>query len=690
MYKRLTKTVRDRGELLRPDELRSRITDKKKDWYYSPFTYGEDALEYFEDNDRSIKGYKGDVWTDVLYWDLDCEFDFEKVRNGAISLLIKLEELNLDEAALVYFSGNKGIHILLHTNNKFTPKQTSAICYNLAMESGVPAEIFDTSVYNVNRIFRVENTRHQKSKLYKVHLTDEELLHMPEEGVRKLAKKPRTLEGTIPMLDASELLKYCDKPKKENVVSLTSLEGGRFDDFDPMNCPRGKRRCIYVLENGYFEPGKRHEAILRMAAYYKAKGMDYDQAYVIIAKALERRAVIYPDINSPEESETHRDVGVVYSDEWKGGMFTCKTDILLQSKCDMGSGPCSLEEAPVVSSSVVDIEELFHKYVEYGNEALKEYPKTGIDWLDKKLRVRPRNFSIINGANGSGKTSVMINIVEHLNQQNIHNMIFSLDMADTSLFEKIGAMYTDYSQTQIEKAFNVHTRNEEIMLKVGRTLKEKLPYTLFDFTSAADSRHLESAVLKQKRDKGIDIRVAFVDYAGRLIGDHDKEYANSSQNALMANDIVKRTDTHFFYLSQIARDNGDHTSPLRSSRIAKHSGAWEENATFILNVWRPFGDGLESLDNYMHIYIAKNRSGELGERVFWWEGSTGSIREITQKEFGEYRSYCQAEEKPEPLDQFPGLQPGNGDGLRKQFNLDKEEPSDEEEVQDNSKGSRFN
>jgi hypothetical protein len=140
---------------------------------------------------------------------------------------------------------------------------------------------------------------------------------------------------------------------------------------------------------------------------------------------------------------------------------------------------------------------------------------------------------------------------------------------------------------------------------------------------------------------GIRIEVAFVDYAGKLSSDLENAYANSTYNAMMASDIAKKTNTHLLYLSQVSREQGDHTSPLRTSRVAKESGSWEENATCVINVWRPLADGANpEYDKYMHLYIGKNRSGKIEEGVFMWEGSKGSIRDISFQEYAEYRDIC--------------------------------------------------
>lgn len=656
MFVRLTKTVRDKGNLVAPEEVDGLIDDRTIDWYYSPFYYGEDAKDYFEEHDRSIKGYTGDAWTNTLYWDLDCKEDFEKVRESAKLLVRFLEDNGYGDGIEVYFSGNKGVHVFLHTENKFTPAQTKQICYNVAVEAGVSHDVFDTSVYNVNRIFRVPLTKHQSSGLYKIPLEPEAVDSMSEEDIRKLAKKPIDFEYEIAEVDAQDLLDQFGQIKEikvNNVVDMEEVRKLYGSDFNPMDCPPDKRRCIYVLENGYFGSGERENATIRLAAYYNAHDKSREEARDLILTSLRNRSLNYPDLNPWNESDVDRNLDQVYSDNWNGGAYSCKTDHYLASKCDVGGGCCA-DEKQTEKLNVRTIGGLIADYKDYANQALLEYPKTGIEWLDTKVRLRPKNFSIINGANGSGKTSIALQIMENLNKQEMYHMFFSLDMANTSLFEKLGARYTNYSQRDIEAIFNPHTRDEEKMAEIAEVVAEKMPYTIFDFTSSCTSEHIEHtlATLKRRKIQPVDIQLAFVDYAGRVTSDGDSDFANATKIALAANDIAKRTNTHIVYISQVPRDEGDHTKPLRSSRVAKNSGAWEENATIVINCWRPFGDGIQRLDRFFHLYIAKNRSGELGERVFNWEGKTGSIFPMDKIEFDDYFQLCEQHKKPEPYPQF--------------------------------------
>lgn len=663
MYIRVTRTVQDRGVLVRPVDLEKTVTDRQVDWYASTFTFGEDALEYWESNNDSIKGYNGEVFTSTLYWDLDCKQDFGKAKKAALDLYAKLETLGLSDGVEIYFSGNKGFHLLLHTKQKFSPIETSTICYNVAMEAGVPAEVFDTSVYNITRIFRVKNTKHQESALYKIPVLLEELQELKEKDIREMAKEPRFEEVDFKDIDATSIKDTYSK-KVEIAKSVTSNVTQLRQKGDPASpspdikyemsskvdfsmCPPGHRRCIYALEQGDFGPSERHSAILRLAAYYRGQGYSRKHADNLIGEALHFRSLIHPDTKAPNMEECNRDVNEVYSDEWKGGTFTCKTDLYLQSKCDHGNGPCH-DDAKVKIRNVLSIDQLSNNYIKQGEEALANYPKFGIDWLDNRVRLRPKNVSVLAGANGSGKTSLAIQLIDNLNKQKMFHVIFSLDMADSSLFEKLGAKYTGYSQTQIEKAFNVNTFDEDMVQEVTVALKENLPYTLFDFTSSATMTYIEQTLMGLKQVYE-NLQLAVIDYAGRILGEFDNQYANSTHNAIMSNDVAKRTRTHLLFLSQVSRENGDHTDPLRSSRVSKDSGSWEENATVVMTMWRPFGSGLMGADAYAHIYIAKNRSGSLGENVFNWDGKSGNFSEMkTEKEFEKYRILCEQNEMDPP------------------------------------------
>ena len=645
MFIRFCKGLQDKGILIPEAEIASHIDDPSYDYYKSPYYYTDDAIDYYTKNGNSIKGYIGTVWTDTLYFDLDHATDVEKSRQAAIKLLGKLNDLGLYYASELYFSGNKGFHVVIKTTNRFTPDEVGRICHNLAVDSGLvnsgEDSVFDTTVYNINRIFRLNNTLNKKSNLFKIPLDFDELTALSVEAIKDLARNQRTAEFDTVVADAEFLkTKYPKAAIMEVVPSCTSVN--TIDDLDLSKLPPSRRRCIYILENGHFGHGERENACIRLAAYYRGQGFSKEHVVSLLTIALEKRSHIYTNLNEYAESDTERIVNTVFSQGWNGGTYSCASDVYLASKCSKNGVPCALENqgqrmVEAAKSHLISAGELFKSYVKYGEEALQQYPETGLEWLDSVIRLRPKNYSVLNGSNGSGKTSLALCFIEKLNAQKIRHIFFSLDMSDVSIFEKLATKYTNYSPADIERAFNQHTHDDFIIKRIEKTLSEKLPYTLFDFTSAASVHHIEKTILAYNKDlpKGDQIQMAFVDYAGRLMGDQQTAYASATANALYANDVVKKTGTHIMFISQISRENGDHTEALYSSRVAKESGAWEENATIIINCWRPMGNGLLAHDEYMHLYVAKNRSGRLEEHVFHWDGARGSVRDLTKTELQE-------------------------------------------------------
>jgi len=645
MYVRLTKTLQDKGTLLPQDQVEAHVDDYSIDWYYSAYWYNEEVLEYWDNNNKSIAGFAGEGYTDTLFWDLDFKPDFEKVRQSALVLIEHLYNLGFNQSVEIYFSGNKGVHILLKTGSIFNHKETRQICTKLAKEAGVSSTVFDMVVYNATRVFRVANTKHQDSGLYKIAISESELRDLSEMEIRKLAENPRDVEYESAKIDAEFL-----KKKYYEVDAAPKKEFDVPDGLDLSGCPPNKRKCIYTLEQGFFGQGERENALIRLAAYHKGQGFTKDVVRAILNKALELRESRYESLNPYNDSDTERILNVVYSDTWAGGIYSCDDPFLL-NHCDSSCGFYNQEDELNIEWNTID--QVIESYEKYGKEAQKEYPKTGIDWVDNRIRLRPRNYSILNGSNGSGKTSVIIQIIENLNKQQIYHMIFSLDMANTSLLEKMATKHTEYTPQEVEAAFNKYTYDIKKVKNIKTLLKENYPYTLFNFKSMVTSDYIEKVITSYNGDKSekTRIQIVFIDYAGRLVGSEATAYAMASKNALAANDICKNTNTHLMYISQISRDKGDHTEPLHSSRIAKDSGHWEENATIVINVWRPFGNGLQADDEYLHLYIAKNRAGCLDECVFHWNGKTGTIAPMTKDEFRQYIDLCQQHHKDLPTAQ---------------------------------------
>lgn len=193
----------------------------------------------------TVSGFGGFYFCNTVYLDIDIE-DAQQESLDCAKRVVHLfyEKLNVNPKHLtIAFSGNKGFHIGINKNlfggiepDKELPKTIQILV------GSIVAELFDTSliaidqhlkeqkvknyhgidlgIYNANRIFRVLNSKHVKSGLYKIGLTSKELFTMALEDILTMAKQPRP--DYKPEYITSEL-----KPN-ENLVRLFA-DAKKFD-----------------------------------------------------------------------------------------------------------------------------------------------------------------------------------------------------------------------------------------------------------------------------------------------------------------------------------------------------------------------------------------------------------------------------------------------------------------------------
>lgn len=173
----------------------------------------------------TVRGYKGKYNLKVLWFDVDKKGDLEGARQTALKLISTLTSkyrIPLD-SIYIYFSGNKGFHIGLHSKmfggfdwSKDLPEIIGRVafkivstCYEVPISkikeelkgSKKPFRDIDLSIYNQNRIFRLPNSVHPETDLFKVPLSYDELSESEVEQILEFAEQPRR----IPMLPSSEM-----------------------------------------------------------------------------------------------------------------------------------------------------------------------------------------------------------------------------------------------------------------------------------------------------------------------------------------------------------------------------------------------------------------------------------------------------------------------------------------------------
>ncbi len=135
-----------------------------------------------------------------FYLDLDSD-DIKRTQDDALEIVRFFNnKLGIPfEFISIHFSGNKGFHIEIdHEIFGVEPTENLPKIYRSIAEK-LPClnQTIDFKVYERRRLWRLENSQHEKSGLYKIPLTYGELSQLSVEEIKQLAKQPREIKKSI-------------------------------------------------------------------------------------------------------------------------------------------------------------------------------------------------------------------------------------------------------------------------------------------------------------------------------------------------------------------------------------------------------------------------------------------------------------------------------------------------------------
>lgn len=665
-YVRLANGVNDYGQLipledfLNTEKLQKYLSqDPKGDWYSSLFIFGPDAKTYWEKNNKSIKGFNGKAVTKILTFDFDSKIDISLAKDHALTLLEELNKQGVDvqKSTRVFFSGNKGFHVELYTNREFSPEECKELSTHL--KRILKLSTLDTVIYNTTRLYRISNTINPNSKLYKIELEPMELFDLSVDQIRQRAKEPsKGVFNPVPatelkFIDAYKVL-YAQKSKSVVVDSVEEVEGVRgLDTIDFSECPRTMPRCIFALSKGIMKSGdgERNALFLRLATYYRNQGMDKQVALNTLVGIAELNARLYPECDPYTKEELDNTViNSVYGSktfkQMPGASGTDPENEMLKKYCTIldskTNKKCCLHSKADVRETTVQIESVSDSFENFASNFDKNTVKTGISFIDDHMNIAVGTTTLLVGAPGSAKTTLALNIMENVNAMGQHTVFFSLDMHKNLIFLKLAQKITTYNQRQILDFYK--DKNYVKINEIRQKVSQKYGKTFFDFSSTLTLDQMRDKIFQIEDENKVKIKLVVVDYAGRVSGPYSDSYANATYNSLRSTEISNVTDAAWIYISQVSRNMGDGSSPLRTKRAAKDSGSWEESASNVITIWRPFM-GADDKDDVVRMFLAKNRMGREVEQVLVFNGAKGEIRDMTFDEMAEYATTREKEEK---------------------------------------------
>lgn len=622
MFVRLCNGLNDKGILVEESKVFD-LVDSNKDYYQSLYYYNQKQYEDFQ-KVGSVKGVK-DVITNKLLFDIDFEHDLDRALQETRSLeaFLNLSKIGPNSTE-IYFSGNKGFHVIVTMDQFFTPKEMKQIILNIQKEK--PLQI-DLSVYDYSQILRVPGTRHQKSGLFKIPISLNTLFEFGMDEIKERAVSLDNIEDiSWESVSVAKLPKDWfnfkeEKPKTEPTPT-TGIDWTK----------KGKlwKNCKYAILNGAFKEKERHVALTVLAATCRGLGYDKDLTYYTCKSALKKQAKLTGQDDFPKEELWKNIINdSVFSDGWEGGQYSCKTDPWLHKYCEsLGENKCrDRNEEPIT----INFTDMGNKFLDYAENFDQNIIKTGLPELDNNATFLASTLVGILGQPGAGKTSLLLNYLRNTSLNGIPSLFFSLDMGLPIVFAKLVQKQT---ALPFKKVMELYKTNPKKRQEINEIIQAEYKNVGFNFKSGLTPNDVKNAILDHQESIGKEVKLVGIDYLECLAGPYSDSVANTALIANQLKDIANETNTCVALLLQTQKHSTPNVSdPLLSLKNVKGSSVLEQSMSSILTLWREgYSPTTVELDNFISFAVVKNRFGSLWQGDFSWEGVTGNIRSLTDEE----------------------------------------------------------
>lgn len=261
--------TQNRNVIQRFDELKTPIG--AVDCFTSMYRFRQDFRDHVSQT-KSVRGAnKFACYSDYLFFDIDDPEDLNAATLAAQTLVRGLLSMAKPEHIVVAFSGYKGFSIGVVSSlfgfapSITLPNEIKIVAEQLASLFGVE---IDTKIYESSRLWRLENTIHSKTVLYKTRLDTKKFPSMSLEEIKTAAavKKGRKAPAYLLAPVVKPLDTLCEFAKS----AITKGHVRRETSWDkPILSGRQQKinqaALDYLLSTGVKEGNRGNETLLRAA-----------------------------------------------------------------------------------------------------------------------------------------------------------------------------------------------------------------------------------------------------------------------------------------------------------------------------------------------------------------------------------------------------------------------------------------
>lgn len=244
-------------------------------------------------------------------------------------------------------------------------------------------------------------------------------------------------------------------------------------------------------------------------------------------------------------------------------------------------------------------------------------PSTGFPSLDRMtLGIKPKEVTILGGRPGCGKTACMLNLVVNVSSSGALAPVFSLEMANLALGQRILSSETRINSKKIKLGANSLTNEDfnKMATSIGG-LSQNNDILLSEKTTISINEIKADLINLRKENPDREI-VCFIDYLqlvkGNKIfqGNRTQEVGDISR---VLKELANNLNLSIVALSQLSRNVEQRQDKRPMLSDIRESGEIEQNAD---NVWflyrEDYYDPETENKGIVECIIAKQREGEVG------------------------------------------------------------------------------
>ncbi|MCX6868140.1 MAG: replicative DNA helicase [Verrucomicrobia bacterium] len=273
-----------------------------------------------------------------------------------------------------------------------------------------------------------------------------------------------------------------------------------------------------------------------------------------------------------------------------------------------------------IKQSVEDVIEQFQALI--AGEKCSQGIATGFAELDRMSGgLKPGEMFVIAARPSMGKTSLMMNLVEHICiDLGNASMVFSCEMSAFQLVQRLVFARAKFAISQLSRGY---TPNKGDLQRIQRTAMEISASKLFiDDTAGISINELRAKARRKKRDD--NIQFIAIDYL-QLMRSRSKQAENAREREIAEisagiKGLAKELNIPIVILAQLNRGPESRTGKsLGMPRLSdlRESGAIEQDADLVGLLYRAeyYADSAEDKEaeaGKAELVLAKNRNGPTG------------------------------------------------------------------------------